>query len=170
MLCQIFGLLVMDSDGGRIAVKYTPGTQHAEFKDYLSQTKFETQLMQRSQRLAGRTDVEVVMVGDVLALFRSINDVCIFVLAEPDENAFVLLEVANEMSTVLNNITSGQVGKRQLFEHLDEVFLMLDEIVDGGVIFEVDANMTTSRIRMVEGGEGVPEPTAFNAVSILICV
>eukprot|EP00923_Selenidium_pygospionis_P037252 GHVN01065256.1.p1 GENE.GHVN01065256.1~~GHVN01065256.1.p1 ORF type:complete len:137 (+),score=13.47 GHVN01065256.1:36-446(+) len=118
MLCQIFGLLVMDSDGGRIAVKYTPGTQHAEFKDYLSQTKFETQLMQRSQRLAGRTDVEVVMVGDVLALFRSINDVCIFVLAEPDENAFVLLEVANEMSTVLNNIT-------RCVDHFDSVGSLL---------------------------------------------
>eukprot|EP01068_Selenidium_serpulae_P009457 Selendium_serpulae@DN5235_c0_g1_i3.p1 len=114
--------------------------------------------MQRSNRLTGRNDVEVVLVGEILALFRSVNDVCIFVVAEPDENAFILLDVANEMFSVLNDLTTSQVGKQQLLNRLDQVFLMLDEIVDSGVIFELDSATTTSRIR----GEGLPEPTAFN--------
>lgn len=162
MLCQILGLIILDNDGGRIAVKYTPDARHPQLKEYDTQAAFEADLMQRVHRLPTRNDVEVVIMKSTVALFRSINDICIFVVADADENAFILLEVANEIPTVLNNITSGQVGKRQLFDHLDDVFLMLDEIVDEGVIFEVDPNMTTNRIRMVDSGEGVAEPTAFN--------
>eukprot|EP00922_Rhytidocystis_sp_ex-Travisia-forbesii_P049848 GHVS01074165.1.p1 GENE.GHVS01074165.1~~GHVS01074165.1.p1 ORF type:complete len:241 (+),score=55.68 GHVS01074165.1:127-849(+) len=140
-------------------------------KDYTSQTKFESQLTTKATRLTGRTEVEILMIDRYVALFRSINDISLYVVGDSDANELMLLDVANAVYQGLSNITSGQVGKRQVLEHLDSVFLMLDEVVDGGVILETDAGVITSRLNMTGGNSssgptgaegGGPETTAFN--------
>eukprot|EP00922_Rhytidocystis_sp_ex-Travisia-forbesii_P049847 GHVS01074164.1.p1 GENE.GHVS01074164.1~~GHVS01074164.1.p1 ORF type:complete len:240 (+),score=49.73 GHVS01074164.1:29-748(+) len=140
-------------------------------KDFASQTKFESQLTAKAKRLTGRTEVEIMMIDRYVALLRSVNDVSMYVVGDSDTNELMLLDVANAIFQGLSNITSGQVGKRQILENLDSVFLMLDEVVDGGVILETDASVITSRLSMTGGqgsaggvaGEGAPpETTAFN--------
>eukprot|EP00920_Eleutheroschizon_duboscqi_P003973 GHVT01009273.1.p4 GENE.GHVT01009273.1~~GHVT01009273.1.p4 ORF type:complete len:109 (+),score=5.53 GHVT01009273.1:1567-1893(+) len=107
MLCQVAGIVILNSDGERIAVRYfSDGIGPNSFQDFAAQTRFEQQLFSKSNRLsAGRTEVEIVMVDDAVALFRSINDICVFVVGDPQENELVLLEVINTIVLVLGNIT-----------------------------------------------------------------
>jgi len=162
MLSQVLGIALLDIDGARLAVKYCPSPRHKDtFKDYAAQAAFEGQMTEKANNLSGRSEVEAIMIGDYLVLVRIVNDVSIFVIGDPAENELILLEVVNAIHNCLTAITSNQVGKRQVFERLSSVFLMLDEVVDGGVIFETDSGVITSRIQMVEG-DGTQEPTPFN--------
>eukprot|EP00921_Rhytidocystis_pertsovi_P009548 GHVQ01015397.1.p1 GENE.GHVQ01015397.1~~GHVQ01015397.1.p1 ORF type:complete len:185 (+),score=42.49 GHVQ01015397.1:87-641(+) len=140
-------------------------------RDFVSQTKLEQQLAMKANRLVGSTEVEIVMVDKFMSLIRSVNDVAIYVIGDMDENELMLLEVITAVYQCLSTITSGQIGKRQILEQLDSVFLMLDEVVDSGVILETDAAVITSRLNMLDGqtsssGQGnevtTSETTAFN--------
>ncbi|CEM20956.1 unnamed protein product [Vitrella brassicaformis CCMP3155] len=158
---QVAAIVVLDSDGGRIAVKYFG--EHDDFKDFAAQQKFEKQLSEKSNRLTGRNDVEIMMVGEYLALFRSSNDVVVYLVGEGDENELMLLELMNAIYQCICTITGNQVWRRSLLEHLDSLFLMLDECTDGGIIFGTDPAIITQRSNMLEGEpqEGQPFQAAL---------
>eukprot|EP00386_Alphamonas_edax_P005273 GDKI01016787.1.p1 GENE.GDKI01016787.1~~GDKI01016787.1.p1 ORF type:complete len:204 (-),score=69.14 GDKI01016787.1:17-553(-) len=152
MLAQVVSILVLDSEGQRMAVKYA-NTNIEAFKDFNSQQKFEKNLHQKASRLAGRTEVEVVMVDEYIALVRSVNDIWLYLVGDASENELLLLEAFNAVYQGLNVITNNSIGKRQVYDNLDSVFLMLDEVTDGSVLFETDAAVLNNRINMVEGDQ-----------------
>ncbi|KAF8820267.1 clathrin adaptor complex small chain subfamily protein [Cardiosporidium cionae] len=167
MLRQVIGICILDTEGGRLAVKYYNRSDCPKsFERYSSQIQFEKKMMQKANKLAGRPDVEILMVEEHLVLFCSLQDICVCIIGDPNENELLLLEVVNAVTETLSLITNGHVGKRQLLTHMDAVFLMLDEIIDEGIIFETDPTVILSRINMNEATE-TSESTPFNqAISL----
>lgn len=57
MLSQIIGTVILDSDGGRLATKYASSSDPTKISgSFASQTKFEAQLMLKTNRLSSRSD------------------------------------------------------------------------------------------------------------------
>ncbi|PFH36060.1 clathrin adaptor complex small chain subfamily protein [Besnoitia besnoiti] len=182
---RVSGVAILDSEGERLAVKYsrtvspsraqaqeTKARRDGDVKDFASQRQLEQQLVQRFAKLVGRNEVEAFEVGEYVALGQSMNDVLLFLVAEDGANEILLLEVFNTLTSVLTSLTNGQVGKKQILDNLDVVFLMLDEVFDNGLVLQLDPGVVLARIHMQDdetavssagaGGEAPSAQTAFN--------
>lgn len=165
MLSQVLGIVLLDHEGNRLAVKYcTTAPSAGRLQTSSQQTKFEADIIQRASRIPNKSEVaEVLMVDDYIVLVKSLGDINVFVVGDPDENELILSEVLN---TVCNSITicvSGPIGKRQIQENLGTIFIILDEVVDQGVIFETDPTVIAGRVQMSEKSVvEAAEQTMFN--------
>jgi hypothetical protein len=54
------------------------------------------------------------------------------------------------------NLLRNNVEKKTVLENLDLILLCLDELVDGGIILESDANVIASRVAMRGADADVP--------------
>ncbi|KEP63366.1 UNVERIFIED_CONTAM: clathrin adaptor complex small chain subfamily protein [Hammondia hammondi] len=184
---SVSGVALLDSEGERLAVKYPRPAGSAQsgaaedanakkeggVRDFASQRQLEQQLVQRFSRLNGRNDVEAFELGGYVALGKSTNDVLLFVVAEDGANELLLLEIFNTLTAVLSSLTNGQIGKKQILDNLDGVFLMLDEVFDSGLLLQLDPGVILARINMQDdeaagasgagaGGEALSTQAAFN--------
>lgn len=166
MLQQIAGIVILDTDGARVVAKYTTGDHALHSKllgTFEDQRTFEAQLKSKASRVPSRGEVEVIMTDTMVVLLKSVNDINIFLIGNQKENELILLEAINALYNALHYVTNGQVMKRQLQENLGSVFIILDELLDQGLIFETDSTVIVNRLQMSDrGGSDLQEQTAFN--------
>ncbi|KAH8739706.1 hypothetical protein FG386_001413 [Cryptosporidium ryanae] len=161
MLDSVIGCILLDSDGNRIAARYYGNLNKSGFTDYPSQRLFEEQLHNKGSRISCKGEAEAFFVSDFTCLVRPIGDTFIYLVFYPSENELILNNTINCVYDSLENVVSGHVSKKTLFESLDSVHLILDEVVDSsGVLFETDFSAVCQRAKM-QGSEGL-EHTAFN--------
>jgi hypothetical protein len=100
---------------------------------------------------------EVVLVDNFIVVLRLSNDVLIAVIARDSQNDLLVAEYLNTLHTCLAQVCGGKISKKKCFDRLDQLFLVIDESIENGVVFEYDANTIVSRINMVsepvEGAE-----------------
>jgi hypothetical protein len=63
-----------------------------------------------------------------------------------DENEIILVDVLNALYQALSTLMP--VERRCLMDKLDTVLLALDELVDGGVILEIEPSAIVNRVGM----------------------
>ncbi|EEA06755.1 clathrin adaptor complex small chain family protein [Cryptosporidium muris RN66] len=161
MLQTILGCIILDSDGERIASRYYGNYKSNSFMRLCNQLEFEKQLYQKGSKLAGRNEAEAIFVDEFLCLVYAINDICIYLISKKSENELILLDVINCIYGTLLTVTVNNISKKSLFENLDSVHLILDEVVDeSGIILETDPRVVYQRIRMQ--GSNALEETSFN--------
>lgn len=90
----------------------------------------------------------------VTAVYKSNVDLFFYVLGSQNENELMLMAVLNAVYDSVSQILKKNVEKRALFEHMDALLLVLDEVVDGGIVLETDPTVVVQRIaiKMEEGG------------------
>ena len=156
-------LLVLDSEGKRVAVKYYG--EGAE--DLATQQAFEKSLYAKTGRTNARGEAEIVMFDQTIAVYKFVGDCMFFAAGGADENELVLAAVLQALTESISMLVRSGVERRSLLENLDLVLLALDEIVDGGNVLETDAGVVASRVAMRgaddgssgSGGGGVGEPS-----------
>eukprot|EP01066_Platyproteum_vivax_P017432 Platyproteum_vivax@DN7365_c0_g1_i4.p2 len=147
---QVAVILILDSDGNRIAVKYL--TDDPAFGDFKQQEKFEQGVVAKSSKIVFRSEVEVVMVDKYVVLFKNFSDAFVYLIGPETENELLLLEVMNALIGALQQVTSN-ISKRTLMENLDSVFLVIDELTDGGVVMQTNSQVIVNRCSMVDATE-----------------
>eukprot|EP00794_Sanderia_malayensis_P019375 gene19375-21298_t len=60
----------------------------------------------------------------------------------------ILASVLNALYDAVSQMLKKNVEKRFLMDHLDAIYLAIDELVDGGVILEADSNSIVQRVAM----------------------
>lgn len=154
-------IIILDSEGSRIAAKYFANSDCPTGKE---QQAFEKKLALKTLKAPS----EVVMLDNATALYRSTGDSHIFVVGGNDENELLLLSVLNTLYDALQTALRGQVDKRTMLENLDAVLLVIDELVDDGIVLESDSSMIALRatMRNVEGEPSLPEQTLTQALHV----
>ncbi|KAH0480030.1 MAG: hypothetical protein KVP17_002155 [Porospora cf. gigantea B] len=72
---------------------------------------------------------------------------CILALVvTEDENELFMTEVVESMAACLDSVCLGNVNSTSLFDNLNQVFLMLDEIFDDGHVFETESEALSHRV------------------------
>ncbi|SBS81209.1 coatomer zeta-1 subunit [Plasmodium ovale curtisi] len=177
---QLEAIVLLDTDGKRIAVKYYNDKVKWKEEDKESggnasgnvssnigrgcdetynglrgikdQKLFEADITEKSKKLCcGSSEVEVLLLNKYIVLCLSINDVNMYIVGDENDNEIILYELMQTIQDSLNNITNNQIGKKQLIDKLDLVYLLLDEIADCGIIMETNSNVIISRLYMQEG-------------------
>eukprot|EP00811_Abedinium_folium_P011754 NODE_20887_length_777_cov_11.384615.p1 GENE.NODE_20887_length_777_cov_11.384615~~NODE_20887_length_777_cov_11.384615.p1 ORF type:complete len:224 (+),score=77.71 NODE_20887_length_777_cov_11.384615:95-673(+) len=156
VLTQILALLVTDTDGNRLAVKYsTPGKKI--WPTLKAQTAFEKKLVGKLPKQTGtaRSETDVTIVDDFTVLHQSCNDTVICAVAPSSENELIVLQliegIAGAISTVVQqNFLSSGITKQQVLDNLAEVLFILDEVTDDAIIMETEEDKIAARVRMTD--------------------
>ena len=83
-----------------------------------------------------------------IVVYKFISDIHFYITADECENELILSNVLLGFFESVSILLRGIVEKRTVLENLDLIFLVIDELVDGGVIFETDPNIIANRVSM----------------------
>jgi hypothetical protein len=108
--------------------------------------------------IQGSDSPEIVLLDEYIVILRLVNDVLIAVIAREDQNDLLMSEYSSTLYSSLMMITLNNLTKKKLFDRLDQVFLVIDESLEDGVLFELDPNNIYSRLTMNEDGAITPQP------------
>lgn len=125
------GICILDNDGNRILSKYYDETLFETTKE---QRAFEKKLFGKTHR----ANTEIIMFDGITCLYKSNIDLFFYVFGSADENELVLASVLTAYYDAISIVLRDAVEKVNLFENMDAVMLITDEIVDGGIILESD--------------------------------
>mmetsp|Transcript_19402 Transcript_19402/g.35034 ORF Transcript_19402/g.35034 Transcript_19402/m.35034 type:complete len:184 (-) Transcript_19402:281-832(-) len=137
-------VLLLDSEGKRIAVKYFS----EEWSTVNSQANFERLLWSKTNQTNARGDAEITMFDNNIVVYKFTNDLFFYVTGSIDENEIILYSVLQAFNEAISILLRQQVEKKTVLENLDLVLLTIDEIVDGGLILETDPQTIASRVKM----------------------
>mmetsp|Transcript_1189 Transcript_1189/g.2410 ORF Transcript_1189/g.2410 Transcript_1189/m.2410 type:complete len:195 (+) Transcript_1189:90-674(+) len=158
-LCQILALLVLDTDGTRLAVKYTTLAKEL-WGTVKLQTAFEKRVINKMPKpSATRTDVDVAVIDDYTVIFQACNDVVVAAVALPTENELVVMQLVEGVYNAMSNACAGQsflssgLNKQLILDSLSDVLFILDEVTDNGMIMETDDEKISARIKMIDETE-----------------
>ncbi|CAK0807669.1 unnamed protein product [Prorocentrum cordatum] len=156
-LCQVLALLVLDSDGERLAVKYSAVARRELWPSVEAQVAFEKMIISKLPKLgSAKSEVDVAVIKEYTVLFQACNDVVVCAVASSTENELAVMQLvegifssANNCSHATNFLSTG-LSKQLVLDKLSDVLFILDEVVDDGIIMETDEEKITARIKMID--------------------
>ncbi|XP_077020751.1 coatomer subunit zeta-2 isoform X2 [Tamandua tetradactyla] len=148
-LYTIKAIFILDNDGNRLLAKYYDDT----FPSVKEQMIFEKNVFNKTSR----TDSEIAFFGGMTIVYKSSIDLYLYVVGSSHENELMLMSVLTCLSESLNHMLRKNMEKRWLLENMDGAFLVLDEIVDGGVILESDPQQVIQKVNFRADDSGLTE-------------
>ncbi|XP_065507138.1 coatomer subunit zeta-2 isoform X1 [Caloenas nicobarica] len=139
-LFTVKALLILDSRGQRLLAKYYDGT----FPTAKERAAFERSIFSQSQRTGG----EIACLEGLTVVYRSSVDLFFYVVGGCQENELMLLAVLTCLLDALGHLLRKEVEKRWLLDNMEGTFLVVDEIVDRGVILESDPQQVIQRLSL----------------------
>lgn len=145
-LYTIKAILILDNDGTRLLAKYYDDT----YPTTKEQKLFEKNLFEKTQK----SDSEIALLEGLTVVYKSNVDLFFYVVGASSENELILMSVLSCIYDSINLLLRKNVEKRILLRNLDSVFLIVDEIVDGGVVMQIDGSGVIDQI--ATRGEEIP--------------
>merc|ERR1711869_166943 len=144
-LPMVKAMILLDSEGKRITVKYYTKEWASSVKE---QSSFERSLFSKTARTNARGEPEIIMFDNFIVVYKFISDVYFYVVASVDENEIIMAQVLQALTESTQALLRSSVDKKAILENLDLVLVAMDEIIDGGIIFETDSQQVASRVTM----------------------
>eukprot|EP00211_Chloroparvula_japonica_P008467 CAMPEP_0119132984 /NCGR_PEP_ID=MMETSP1310-20130426/12736_1 /TAXON_ID=464262 /ORGANISM="Genus nov. species nov., Strain RCC2339" /LENGTH=162 /DNA_ID=CAMNT_0007123653 /DNA_START=34 /DNA_END=518 /DNA_ORIENTATION=+ len=154
-MLSVQAFAILDSEGKRILAKYY---NQKRFPGLKEQTTFENLIWSKTRRQNG----EVLMLEKLIVVYREVADTRLFLVGSAMENEIMLHTVLTTYYDAMAELLSYNVNKVTILENFDYALLVLDELVDGGIILECDASNIVSRVSMQ--GMDDETPTAEQSV------
>jgi hypothetical protein len=157
LLPKVDALLVLDSDGQRLAGKYYGSFLKGDGGDNKSteelRSSFEKQVQQKIAGIVARPDAaEVVSVmGRSVVFCGGSNqggggDVRVVHVGPSNESELVLAYLCEGMYDALSQLMGGTTERTMVLDNLELVFLLIDEHCDGGLILETDGSRLAAAV------------------------
>uniref|UniRef100_A0A2P2MC82 Coatomer subunit zeta n=1 Tax=Rhizophora mucronata TaxID=61149 RepID=A0A2P2MC82_RHIMU len=110
---------------------------------------------------------EITMFENNIVVYKFVQDLHFFVTGSEDENELILVTVLQGFFDSVGLVLRGNVDKVQALENLDLILLCMDEIDDGGIILETDANVIAEKVatRSIDAGAPLSEQTLTQALA-----
>ncbi|XP_065868469.1 coatomer subunit zeta-1-like [Euphorbia lathyris] len=139
---MIKNILLLDSDGKRVAVKYYSD----DWPTNNAKLSFEKSLFTKTMKSNARTEAEITMFENHIIVYKFVQDLHFYVTGGDDENELILASVLQGFFDSVSLLLRSTVDKREALENLDLIFLCLDEIIERGMILETDANVIAGKV------------------------
>ncbi|XP_029942776.1 coatomer subunit zeta-2 isoform X2 [Salarias fasciatus] len=138
-LYTVKAVFILDNDGNRLLSKYYDPDLYPSMKE---QKNFELNIFNKTHK----ADNEIAFLEGLTIVYKSSIDVFFYVVGSAQENELMLMSVLNCLFESLNQILRKNVERRGLLDNMDGVFLVVDEIVDGGVVLESDPQQVLQKV------------------------
>ncbi|GKC66693.1 coatomer subunit zeta-1-like protein, partial [Tanacetum coccineum] len=157
---SVKNILLLDSEGCRVAVKYYSD----DWPTNSAKEAFEKSVFTKTQKTNARTEdngksetlAEIAMFENNIVIYKFAQDLHFFVTGGDDENELIISTVLQGFFDAVGLLLRGNVDKKEALENLDLILLCLDEIVDGGIILETDANVIAGKVASHSVDSGAP--------------
>uniref|UniRef100_A0A0D9V7K8 Coatomer subunit zeta n=1 Tax=Leersia perrieri TaxID=77586 RepID=A0A0D9V7K8_9ORYZ len=156
-------ILVLDSEGKRVAVKY----YCHDWPSLSSKLAFEKSVFRKTRKTSARTEAEIVMFDSYIVVYKFIQDLRFFVTGGDDENELILASFLQGFSKAVDHLLRNKMHRRAALENLDLIFLCLDEVADGGIVLETDAKAILDKVSGdgLEGSGSLTEQKLSSALA-----
>ncbi|XP_052641269.1 coatomer subunit zeta-2 isoform X1 [Harpia harpyja] len=161
-LYTVKALLILDSLGQRLLAKdlccppcLSPQYYDGTFPTAKEQAAFERNIFSKTHQTGG----EIACLEGLTVVYRSSVDLFFYVVGGCQENVLMLSAVLACLLDALGHLLRKEVEKRWLLDNMEGTFLVVDEIVDRGVILESDPQQVIQRLSL-----RAPEPAAYGFV------
>ncbi|KAI9886245.1 MAG: hypothetical protein M1823_001980 [Watsoniomyces obsoletus] len=150
-------LILSADDASRVLAKYYAAPHHPPsttdrsstnvpgtnpYPTLKAQKTFEQGLVEKT----AKQHSDVILFDNRIVVFKPESDVMLYVVGAVDENEILLHNVILALRDSLNILLKNMTDKRTIIENYDLVSLAVDEIVDDGIILEVDPVTVASRV------------------------
>ncbi|MBN3287112.1 COPZ2 protein, partial [Polyodon spathula] len=162
-LYTVKALFILDNDDNRLLAKYYDPKLYPSMKE---QRNFEKHVFNKTHK----TDSEIAFLEGMTIVYKSSIDLFLYVVGSANENELMLMTVLNCLSESLNLMLRKNVEKRSLVENLDGVFLVVDEIVDGGVILESDPQQVIQKVNFKGDDSPLSEQSVAQQISAKLTI
>uniref|UniRef100_A0A7E4V4A1 Coatomer subunit zeta n=1 Tax=Panagrellus redivivus TaxID=6233 RepID=A0A7E4V4A1_PANRE len=156
-LYSIKGIAILDQDGNRILAKYY---DKETFPGEKETAAFEKSLFSKTHK----ANSEIILLDGLICVYRSNVDLFFYVIGSASENELILVSVLNCLYESVSTVLRKNVEKKALYENLDAAILILDELVDEGVILDNDPQSVVSRC-MLRGDEVAMSDQPFSTLA-----
>ncbi|CAN6210245.1 unnamed protein product, partial [Urochloa humidicola] len=160
---SVKNILLLDSEGKRVAVKYFSD----DWLTNASKLAYEKSVFTKTLKTNARTEAEITLFDGYIVVYKFVHDLHFFVTAGDDENELILASVLQGFYDSVGLLLRGDVEKRTALENLDLILLCIDEIIDGGIVLETDANAIAGKVatNAVDGSVPFAEQTISQALA-----
>ncbi|THF97028.1 hypothetical protein TEA_001708 [Camellia sinensis var. sinensis] len=160
---KVKNILLLDSEGKRVAVKYYSD----DWPTNNAKEAFEKTVFTKTQKTNARTEAEITMFENNIVVYKFVQDLHFFVTGGDDENELILSIVLQGFFDAVGLLLRGNVDKKEALENLDLILLCLDEIIDGGIVLETDANVIAGKVatNSIDSGAPLSEQTISQALA-----
>ena len=86
-------------------------------------------------------------VDNYVAIFRSYQDFTIFIIGHNEDNELILTVLLDCIHECFDRIFASSIERKSLIDNMSGVILVIDELIDQGVIMHTDPNVILARIR-----------------------
>ncbi|XP_016307854.1 coatomer subunit zeta-1-like isoform X2 [Sinocyclocheilus anshuiensis] len=124
-LYTVKAVFILDNDGNRLLSKYYDPELYPSMKE---QKNFEKNVFNKTHK----ADHEIAFLEGMTIIYKSSIDLFFYVVGSAQENELMLMAVLNCLFESLSQMLRKNVEKRTLLDNMDGVFLVVDEIIDGG--------------------------------------
>ncbi|KAJ8384224.1 hypothetical protein AAFF_G00207720 [Aldrovandia affinis] len=157
-LYTVKAVFIVDNDGNRLLSKYYDSELYPSMKE---QKNFERNVFNKTHK----TDSEIAFLEGMTIVYKSNIDLFFYVVGSAQENELMLMVVLNCLFDSLSQILRKNVEKKWLLENMDGVFLVLDEIIDGGVILESDPQQVIQKVNYKADENSLSEQSMAQHIS-----
>ncbi|XP_041940723.1 coatomer subunit zeta-2 isoform X1 [Alosa pseudoharengus] len=138
-LYTVKAVFILDNDGNRLLSKYYDPDLYPSMKE---QRSFEKNVFNKTHK----ADNEIAFLEGMTIVYKGSIDLFFYVVGSAQENELMLMAVLNCLFESLSQILRKNVERRCLLDNMDGVFLVVDEIIDGGVILESDPQQVVEKV------------------------
>jgi hypothetical protein len=92
--------------------------------------------------------VDIFNLNEFVIVCKINKDVAVFIGADQEDNECILANVLEILEECLENITKNNVTKKSVMENYQQLALMIDEMIDEGIIINTDSESIENRVYM----------------------
>ncbi|XP_054614829.1 coatomer subunit zeta-2 isoform X1 [Dunckerocampus dactyliophorus] len=159
-LYTVKAVFILDNDGNRLLSKYYDPEFYPSMKD---QRNFEKNIFNKTHK--AETLDEIAFLEGMTIIYKSSIDLFIYVVGSAQENELMLMSVLNCLFDSLSHILRKNVERRSLLDNMEGAFLVVDEIIDGGVILESDAQQVIQKVNYKVDDNSLSEQSVAQHIS-----
>ncbi len=131
--CLIKFIIILDNSGKLIYGKYFID------KDQERQREFEKQLCFQVKNLnISQGELDIFNIDDYNILVKIIGEIAYFIGLNENDNECLGYNFCKIFENCVGNITNDNFGRQKIFDNLDKIMLIIDEMVDNGLIINSD--------------------------------
>ena len=154
MVGNVKGVIVLDNEGRRIIAKYYNHESNKGLETTKLQKIFERQLFTKSNAKEGASagaagskslnmfENDIMNIDDYVGVFRCYTDMTIYVLGDgKSDNELILATVLDTIHECFDMVFKRSIERKSLINNMTGVILVIDEMIDQGIIMQLDATI-----------------------------
>jgi len=143
------------ADATQVAVNTRVRRESSSSRVCRGVTLLERALLGRVPRMDSRRarENDIMICDNYVSVFRCYHDMSIYVLGNADDNELILGQVLDCLHECFDKVFKSQFERRALITQMSQVILIIDEIVDHGVVMHTQSSVILQRIKTVKKAE-----------------